>query len=183
MKTRSLRWVVGTGVLVLAASVAADAHHLLRQYWKGVINDYTVATGLGGPWDVGGEWSLTVKGDPGVADFSAALTMVRSDLGVTDNGGSLDDPAARVAHTHHIALVGGTVTPIANGIRVTGPATITGNGNFPPPFGPSSTLQIDVTGGTSVAYSNVKLTFGGDASAHFGTLPVHGVVRSFRQYR
>ena len=63
-------------------------------------------------------------------------------------------------------------------LPVTGPATITGNGKFPPPFGTASTLQIDVVGGNSVAFSNVKFTFGGDAAKHFGTQPVNGVIRS-----
>jgi hypothetical protein len=185
MSNRSLRWLAGMGIMVLAASVAvAEAHdRAVRRYWSGVLNDSTVAAPLGGPWEIRGEWSLKVDGDAGRADFSAALTMLRSDLGVTENGGDLDDPAARNAHTHHITLVGGSVTPIANGLRVSGPATITGNGNFPPPFGGSSTLQIDVTGGNSVAYSNVKLTFGGDATNHFGTAPVHGAVRSYREYK
>ena len=40
----------------------------------------------------------------------------------------------------------------------------------------SSTLTIDPTGGTSAAYSNITLTFGGDARGHFGTQPVNGFV-------
>jgi hypothetical protein len=72
------------------------------------------------------------------------------------------------------------VTPLANGFQVTGAATITGNGNFPPPFGGSSTLQINITGGNSVAFSNIQLTLTGDAAAHFGSQPVNGVVRSVK---
>lgn len=106
--------------------------------------------------------------------------MVRSDLGVTLNNGDLNDPKARNAHTHHVTLVDGVVTPLSNGFRVTGNAIITGNGMFPPPFGGNSTLQIDIIGGNSVPLSNIKLTFSGDAATHFGSQAVNGVVVSLK---
>jgi hypothetical protein len=173
MKSKAFWLVAHIGVLVLAVCIGALAQTPTLMNFRGLINDYTPAS-VSGPWEVRGQWSLKVKGDSGTADFSAALTMVRSDLGVTD----LNSPAARNAHTHHITVVNGTVTPLTNGFRVSGPATITGNGNYPPPFGGSSTLQIDIVGGNSVAYSNIKLTFGGDAAGHFGSQAVNGVVRS-----
>lgn len=37
-------------------------------------------------------------------------------------------------------------------------------------------LQIDVTGGTEVKYSDITLTFGAPGSKHFGTEPLAGVV-------
>lgn len=128
-------------------------------------------------------WSLKVEGDSDKADFSAALTMERSDEGVTLTGGDFDNPkVSRHAHTHHITVVDGEVMPIPNGFRVTGAATITGSGNFPPPdFGPSTTLQIDVTGGNRVQFSNIAVTFEGDAVNHFGPQPFHGVVRRPKQ--
>ncbi len=87
----------------------------------------------------------------------------------------------RNAHTHHISLVNGRVTAIPGGFRVSGQAsetTITGNGatalfETDPP---TSTLQIDVTGGNLVSFSNVTLTFGGAAVKHFGLNPLSGVV-------
>jgi hypothetical protein len=105
--------------------------------------------------------------------------MEHSDEGVTLIGGDFDNPTvSRHAHTHHITVVDGKVTPIPNGFRVTGVATITGNGNFPPPdFGPNTTLQIDITGGNSVQFSNIAVTFVGDAANHFGMSAIHGVVR------
>jgi hypothetical protein len=186
MKRRSLCWMAGTGILMVAASVGAGDHSSPRGSFAGVINDYTPAEdmavtpfkNLGGPWEIRGVWSLTVKGHSGRADFSAALTMERTDVGVTDNGGDLNMPSTRVAHTHHITVTNGTVTSITGGFEVSGAATITGNGN-PAPFGEPSTLQIDVTGGSDVAYSNVALTFGGKAVGHFGSQAVHGVVVSF----
>ena len=179
MKNKAFWLVAHIGVLVLAVSIGALAQTPTATSFRGVINDYTpqsIAGQVVGPWEVRGQWSLKVNGQSGTAGFSAALTMVRSDLGVTD----LNSPAARNAHTHHITMVDGTVTPLANGFRVSGPATITGNGNYPPPFGGSSTLQIDIVGGNSVTYSNIKLTFGGDAAGHFGSQVVNGVVRRVR---
>lgn len=172
---RRFWWMAQIAALVLMVSFSALAQAPRQIKLSGLISDYTLLSG-GGPWDVRGEWSLTLKGNSGKADFSAALAMVHSDLGVTLNNGSLDDPAARNPHTHHIALVNGTVTPLSNGFRVTGKAIITANGNFPPPFGGGSTLQIDVTGGNSVLPSNIKLFFGGDAAKHFGSQAVNGVV-------
>jgi len=177
MKSKAFWWVAHIGVLVLTVSISTLAQTPKQVNFSGLINDYTPAS-VAGPWEVRGEWSLKVKGEAGTANFSAALTMVHSDLGVTLNNGDLNDPKARNAHTHHITLVDGTVTPLANGFRVSGTATVTGNGNYPPPFGPSSTLQIDIIGGNSVAFSNIKLTFGGDAAGHFGSQAINGVVRS-----
>ena len=171
MKSKAFWRMVGTGMVLVAISVAVLGQSPKQLRLSGVINDYTPAN-VGGPWVVGGDWTVTLRGDSGTADFSAALTMVRSDLGVSD----LNSPAARNAHTHHIRVFRGTLTAIPNGFRISGPATITGNGSFPPPFGGSSTLQIDVTGGNTVVLSNIKLTFSGDAAAHFGTQPVNGVV-------
>jgi len=167
MKSKAFWLVAQIGVL-LAISIGALAQAPTPVKLSGLFNDFTPA-GASGAWEVRGEWSLKVKGDLGTADFSAALTM------------GLNTLAARNAHTHHITLVDGVVTPLTNGFRVTGTATITGNGNFPPPFGGSSTVQIDITGGNTVAFSNIQLTFGGNAVAHFGPQPVNGVVRTVRQ--
>lgn len=173
-------------VLVLAVGTCALAQDPPRPvHLSGLINDYTPsiippATSPAGPWEVRGVWSLNLQGESGTADFSAALTMEHSDEGVTlAAGGDFGDTTKpRHAHTHHITLVNGTVVPLVNGFRVTGPATITGNGNFPAPdFGPNTTLQIDITGGNTVTFSNIAVTFIGDAASHFGSEAFHGVVR------
>jgi hypothetical protein len=180
MKSRT--WWAGSvsAVMVLAVAISALAEPSKHVKYSGVINDFTPQN-VSGPWEVHGHWSLTIKGDSGKADFSAALTMARSDAGVANSGdGDLNDPVQRNAHTHHITLLGGQVTAIPNGFRVTGPAIITANGKVPPPFGPTSALQIDVTGGNSVEFSNIAVTFELDAANHFGTAPLHGVVRSVR---
>ena len=173
---RSRWWLVAQLLVVLLAGFGAAAQNGTPQRLGGTISDYTPASG-GGPWEVRGHWSLHMHGDSGTADFTAAVAMVHSDLGVTmSSNPNLNDPKARNAHTHHISVLGGTVTLIPNGFRVSGPATVTANGAFPPPFGPSSTLQIDITGGNSVAFSNIALTFGGQAAGHFGANPINGVV-------
>lgn len=179
MKNKAFNWLARTGILVLLVSLGTLAAHAQGATLAGVFNDYTPA-GSSGPWELRGQWSLKINGESGNADFSAVLTMERSDLGVTLTGGDPNNPASRHAHTHHIIVSDATVTPLANGFRVSGPATITGNGNFPAPdFGPNTTVQIDVTGGNTVSPSNIKLTFIGDAATHFGTQPVNGVVRNF----
>lgn len=159
---------------------------------RGEINDYTPVTN-GGPWEMHGEWSLhvlkQVEGQPQYADFSAELDMERSDYGVMVNGtNDFSDPAGRHAHTHHIAVVNGTVTTISGGFRVTGVATIAGNGNPPPDFDKLANVTIDITGASLVQYSNMKLTFLGSpdsppahnatAVSHFGQYPLNGVVKS-----
>lgn len=120
-------------VFVLLAGLGAFAQDGVPQRLSGIISDYTQAANVGGPWEVRGHWSLHVHDDSGTADFSAALAMVHSDLGVTLSANpNLNDPKARNAHTHHITLVGGTVSAIPNGFRISGPATITGNRKFSP---------------------------------------------------
>jgi hypothetical protein len=179
MKTKAMWWIVCACTLVLVMSIGALAQAPVQVKLSGVINDYTPETIVPfvGPWEIRGDWSLKVKGDSGKADFSAALTMVRSDYWVLTFGADPEDPSLRRPHTHHITLVDGDVTPITNGFRVTGMATITTNGS--PDFSPSS-LQIDITGGSLVVFSNIHVTFGSPASGHFGSQPLDGVVGGSR---
>jgi hypothetical protein len=196
MKSKASLWVRAI-LTVLAVGVATIAlaqspnHRQLREL-GGVLNDYTPAAAsvnspsgtpsVAGPWEVRGHWQLVLKGSE-KAQFSAALTMERSDAGVALNGGGdLNNPVDRFAHTHHITILDGDVTPTATGFQVTGPATITKDGVFPPPFGSTlSVLTIEITGGTgdsSVRFSNITVLFGAPAAGHFGMAPLHGVVRS-----
>jgi hypothetical protein len=80
-------------------------------------------------------------------------------------------------HTHHITIEDGTVNPLpTGGFEVSGPATITKDGS-PAPLKSSSMLYVDITGGTTVEFSNITLTFEGGATVHFGSQAIHGVVR------
>jgi hypothetical protein len=170
------RWLAILGVLVLAVGRSGHAQ-AVPAHFNGLINDHTVPAA--GSWELHGVWTLDVQGESGKADFTAALTMERSDYFFVNPGGDPSNLAVRNAHTHHVAVAAGHVTFIPNGFRVTGPATLTANGATPP-FGTTSTLQVDVTGGNLVMYSNIALTFGGDAAMHFGSNPLAGVVSAMK---
>ncbi len=130
-----------------------------------------------GPWGIRGAWQLTL-GPKSTANFSTELNMELSDYTLVCCGIDPDSPAERMPHTHLITLVGGQVTQLGGGgFEVTGGSLrILKNGS---PVLPSSTLTIQVTGGTDAAYSNITLTFGGDAAGHFGTQPVNGLVQKW----
>jgi hypothetical protein len=142
---------------------------------RGTIGDYVwVEGGPGsGAWFVSGEWSLHGHGASGKANFTASLLGVRSDLWVLQNS---IDPATttRMAHTHHVGLVNAEVTSIPNGFKVSGTATITANGSVATYS--NAPVEVEITGGNLVRFSNMKLTFFGDAIGHFGSQPYDGVV-------
>src|SRR5579872_6763080 len=157
-----------TGVLVMASRFGfSDSPEVTKI--SGIINDHTAVSA--GSWELHGEWSLQTKGN-GKGDFSAVLTMERSDYWAMTGG----DPNARSAHTHHITLTDATVTPITGGFEVSGSAAITANG-IAAPFGLYSPMVVDITGGDTVAQSNIKVTFQGAAAGHFGSAPLSGAVR------
>ncbi len=175
MKSKGFKWAARIiPVLMLAGSISTLAQDSTHTIFSGVINAYSPQTTTG-PYEIRGPWSLKLRGKSGKASFSAALNMELSDGWVlTKNNGDFD-PNARGAHTHHITLVNGDVTPVTGGFQVSGTSTITVNGS-PAPISPSP-LVIVVTGGTDVAFSNVALIFGSPGSNHFGTEPLPGVVR------
>ena len=186
------------GLAVLIAGICAGGSTLtsaadqpsLPDRLSGLLNDYTPASVSGGPYEMRGEWVLDLRGKYGTADFSAAMNMETSDWGITKGIVNPDEPMTRGAHTHHITLTKATVShdtsvcpafapATSGGFVVTGPANVTGNGS-PAPFQtggrPPSTVQICITGGSTVKLSNFTLTFVGPATGHFGTFAIHGVV-------
>jgi hypothetical protein len=202
MNCKAFSWTLRIiAVLVLAVATGAQAQAPSPRHFSGILNDYTAATGVGGPWEMHGSWSLKLKGDSGTADFSAVMTMEHPDYWVLANPSTppatatVDNPGARSPHTHHLTMTDAlvsydpTVCPVdspATTVRfvVTGQADITGNGTAAPfqtkgGVTTLSTLQVCITGGSEVTYSNVTLTFAAKAPAtgHFGSLPIHGVVR------
>jgi hypothetical protein len=121
------------------------------------------------------EWTALVPpGASGKGDFVASVLGVRSDLWVLTTGADPANGALRTPHTHHVAVVDATVSTIANGIRLTGTAAITTNGNVAGFSG--SLVQVDLTGGNGLRFSNIKLTFLGEAAGHFGLQPYEGIV-------
>jgi hypothetical protein len=186
-----------TGICGIAMAVAAmalvraQAQDLRPVRFSGVINDYSPSTVSGGPYEIRGDWSLDVQRG-GTANFSADLNMETSDYGIT--GATQVDPAnpaTRSPHTHHISMTNATVSyntsacpansppTTVSGLMVTGTAPTTANGG-PSPFDPNntSTIQFCIMGGPGVSYSNVTLVYSGLATTHFGSQPIHGVVRS-----
>lgn len=161
------------GVSGLAVATNAFSESSPPRKMSGVINDFsprsTVPTG---PYVVNGTWSLQLHPN-GKADFSASLTMVRSDLWMVESGGDPESQADRNFHTHHVLVTDGLVSTVGSAIVVDGTALVTSNGNQ---VFPGSTVRIEVTGGTAVAPSNIKLTFGAPASSHFTSEPYEGVV-------
>lgn len=185
MKTRYA--VSLCGLLLAVGNVGGQ--ELRKARFSGTVNDYSPSTVSGGPYEIHGQWSVALN-NAGTADFTADLNMETSDYGIT--GATQVDPAnpgTRNPHTHHISMTNGTVSydmsvcPANNpattsaGLVITGTATTTGNGG-PAPFESkgSSTLQICITGGSQVQFSNVTLVYTGPATTHFGPQPIHGVV-------
>lgn len=153
--------------VVLVTAVLAGSSQTLAQQpppnrVEGVLNDYTADLDGQGPWHIVGDWSVVLKGQSGRVDFIASLTMVRATNTV------------RASHTHHVGIIDGEVTPLANGYRITGNAVITGNGATAAFSG--SRVDVEVTGGALLPLANAKVTFGGGAIGHFGDQPLDGVV-------
>ena len=174
-------------LVVTGSSAFAEQHGAL--HFTGLINDYTPVdpTIKGSPYEMHGQWSMEVY-DGGTASFQADLTM--SDFGMTN--GMLDaTKGGQTPHTHHIRLDKAKIEwdmngcpaylpPVTTvGIQISGTVNvITGNGSNAPfeTTPPTSTLQVCLSGGKEVVPSNMTLVFGGPASTHFGTQPIHGVV-------
>jgi hypothetical protein len=203
MKNMAFSWAVRTVVIgALVAVASAQAVAPTPRHLSGIINDYTAATGVGGPWEMHGKWSLEMKKDFTKADFSAEMTMEHPDSWIALNPGgtppnppNIDNNAARNPHTHHITMTDALVSydtslcpvdsPVTTGrFVITGPVSVTGNGS-PAPFEAkgASTLQVCVTGGTTVDYSNITIMFIDKSTAigHFGSQAIHGVVNAPRK--
>jgi hypothetical protein len=149
-------------VTTLGIVPSASAQSTVVARAEGAFHDFTADLDGAGAWQLVGDWSGTLL-TTGLVDVSASLSMVRA-----------DNPT-RSAHTHHLVLAGGALTPIAGGYRISGTATITSNGAAAPFSG--SPVTVDLTGGAAVPLAKVALTFGGAAVAHFGDQPIEGVVR------
>src|ERR1700722_6469459 len=177
-------------LLLLVSATCALAQERRPVHFSGLINDYSPANPLisGSPYEMHGQWSMDLH-EWGTADFLADMTM--SDYGTTN--GVLDaTKGGQNAHTHHIRLTNVRITwdmvgcppypkPVTTGgFQLNGTVSlITGNGSnapFETTTPPTSTLQVCVTGGNEVPYSNITLVFGGPATNHFGTQAIHGVV-------
>jgi hypothetical protein len=191
----NLRWgaAAATALTLCGLSLALgnerEPPSLPPVHFTGLLNDFTPSAAVvkGGPYEMRGKWSLDIDERRGTAAFTAAMDMETSDFAMT--AATIDVPANRGAHTHHIVMTEGTISTdwtnpnncpafspaVTEGFVVTGPAFVTGNGG-PASFGNPTTVTICVLGGVDVKYSNVTLKFSTPASAHFGVFPIHSVV-------
>lgn len=165
MNARFLWNVAVAAVMTGALAGQAQAQTPGQIRVEGAVHDFTgpmTPPDPLGPWQIDGEWTMTYSIAAGTVDFVASLNMIRS------------DNTTRAAHTHHVRMSGAQVTPIANGYRISGTASLTSNGALAGFSG--SPVEIDLTGGNAVAFATVKVRFGGAAAAHFGDAPLGGVV-------
>jgi hypothetical protein len=165
------------------------AQDLRRVHLDGLINDYSPSNVSGGPYEIRGQWSLDMSRS-GTADFTADLNMETSDYGVTSpTQVDPNNPGTRSPHTHHISITSAAVSydtsvcpanspaTTVPGVVISSTATTSANGG-PAPFDSkgASSLQVCITGGSEVEFSNLTMVYTGPASGHFGTQPIHGVV-------
>jgi hypothetical protein len=185
-----IRYATGFFVTFVALVVRqVGAQDLRNVFFNGLIHDYSPSTVSGGPYEIRGEWSIAIDRS-GTSSFTADIAMETSDYGITDST-QVDpaNPMTRMPHTHHITMPNATVSydmsvcpanspaTTAAGVVVTGTATTTGNGG-PASFESkgASMLQVCITGGSEVQFSNITLVYTGPATGHFGPQPIHGVV-------
>ncbi len=179
-------------LFLLVTTGWASAEERKPTHFSGLLNDYTPAAVKGGPWEMHGQWTLDLRREWGSDSFSADFYADMTMSGYATTAGAPDaTKGGQSAHTHHIKLSNVTVTWSMDGCPTFSPATtmgfqisgvvslLTGNGSLAPfeTSPPSSSLQVCVTGGGEVSYSNLSLVFGGPAATHFGTQAIHGVVR------
>ncbi|MGB6688075.1 MAG: hypothetical protein WBE76_09570 [Terracidiphilus sp.] len=186
--------------IALGWSLRAEAQARVPVQFRGLINDYSPSTVKGGPWEMHGQWTMNIDEWAGTADFSADMTM--SGYGKTAMGAPDPTQGGASAHTHYIKLTDIAVTWNTTGCPTFSPSTyggfqftgtvtlLTGNGSNAAfeTSPPSSVLQVCVSGGEgndSVPFSNITLTFQGSSPAitHFGSQPIHGVVRGWNERR
>jgi hypothetical protein len=171
IKTVFASLVLGLTGLVVAANAFSQTSS--PRNLAGVINDFSPrSTTPTGPYVVNGTWSLQLHPN-GKADFTASLTMVRSDLWFIETGGDPESQADRNFHTHHVVVTDGEISTVGSATVLDGTAIVTSNGNQ---VFPGTTVRIEISGGTAVAPSNIKLTFGAPASSHFTGEPYEGAV-------
>ena len=186
MKSKAFHWTARVIVALIALSTTIGVHAETKdKKFTGVFNAYsqqiTTKTGLSGPYEVRGPWTIKMKKGGTKADFSAAVTMVFTDGWAMTLNGSNFDPTMRNAHTHHITLTDADVAwNLTGGFEITGTATVTLNGNPAPLTVAPTPVVINVTGGTDVEFSNISLTFLPPGSSHFGTAPLNGVVHNVK---
>jgi hypothetical protein len=166
-----MHWrLASLAAIVVVLSAQSLAQPAAPKELSGTIHDYLVTNGE--RWHVSGEWSLQLKGDGGTGDFSAMF------IGVPRDNPPLFPNSA--AHTHFVSVANAQITATQDetGKRtliVSGPGTFTGNGNLQASFS-GSHVEVRITGGNTIPYSNFGMTISAPASEHYGNETFHGVV-------
>jgi hypothetical protein len=166
-----MHWrLASLAAIVVVLSAQSLAQPAAPKELSGTIHDYLVTNGE--RWHVSGEWSLQLKGDRNTGDFTAMF------IGVPRDNPPLYPNSA--PHTHFVSLADAeiTATEDENGQRtliVSGPGTFTGNGNLQASFS-GSPVEVRITGGNTIPYSNFGMTIRAPAAVHYGEETFHGVV-------
>lgn len=185
-----IRYAKGLFVFLPLVVSQLRAQDLRGVFFSGWLHDYSPSTVANGPYEIRGEWTIAVD-RTGKASFTADIAMETSDYGISD-ATKVDpaNPATRSAHTHHVSITNATVSydmsvcpannppTAAAGVVISGGTPTTASNGGPSPFDPNnaSTIQVCITGGSEVQFSNMTLVYTGPATGHFGTQPIHGVV-------
>ena len=170
MCSRMRSRVASIAAIVVALSGQGLAQSAAPKELSGTIHDYLVTNGE--RWHVSGEWFLQVKGDKSTGDFSAMFIGVPRDKPpLFPNSGP---------HTHFVSIVDGqvAVTEDENGrliLTISGAGIFTGNGNLQSAYS-GSHVEVTITGGNTIRYSNFGMTISAPASEHYGDETFHGVV-------
>ncbi|MGA8783627.1 MAG: hypothetical protein WB567_22935, partial [Terracidiphilus sp.] len=125
MKGISLIWAAGVlAGLALAAGPRAGGQEPTPLQFSGLLNDYSPSTVKGGPWEMHGQWILSINPRSGTADFTADMTM----SGYGKTAANTPDPtqAGQSPHTHHIKLTDVTVAWNTSGCPTYSPSTYGG---------------------------------------------------------
>ena len=168
---KRIHWCLASlAAIVVILGVEGLAQPAAPKELGGIIHDYLLTNGE--RWHVSGEWVLQLKADRSTGDFTAMFIGVPRDSPPTNAGSA--------AHTHFVSIVDGdiTVTEDANGrktLTVIGAGTFTGNGNLQRAY-TGSRVEIRITGGDTIAYSNFGMTISAPASEHYGDETFHGLV-------
>src|SRR5271167_4352902 len=173
MQNKVYTWaarIFAVAVLAVAASAQAQAQAPTPNHFSGILNDYTAATGVGGPWEMHGTWSLDLKRGSDKADFSVVMTMEHPDYWVLANPAAptippappatptVDNPGLRSPHTHHLTMTDATVS--------SDPASLA----LCPPDSPASTARFVVTGLADITGNGTAAPFQKSATTGVVTL-------------
>ena len=162
MRSAALRRLAAIAAIAVALGTQGRAQAPLHTHYEGTINDYVQA--LGTTWLVSGGWSMKLTGSSGTGDFTASLSMF--DTANPEEGLEILD-----------LVVADDWSTTSARFTLGGDGDVTGNGGLSWAGAP---VEVTISGGSAVTYSNIRLKLGGNAEGHFGPAPLGGVVNAHR---